>query len=325
MTPPRRWPAAALCAATVLVACSADGMGTVASPRGAMRDFVIALASQARERSPGFLVVPQNGLELLTVDGSASGPVVANYVAAIDGVGQEDVSFGYPVDEAPTPRGDRDRLLAFLDRVRESGRGVIVVDYCRAPEHIGAARDVSAAHGFAGYAAPDRNLSIIATDAFQPFQWSAENVLTLASARNALCLLNPERFADERALVTAIAATSYDIVVLDAWFDIDRPLKRSDLETLQRKPGGGRRLVLAYVSIGEAEDYRSDWNPAWSAQPPPWLGDENPDWPGNYAVEFWNPEWQAIVGRRLAAIVDAGFDGVYLDKVDAYETFEPAP
>ena len=62
---------------------------------------------------------------------------------------------------------------------------------------------------------------------------------------------------------------------------------------MQRKPDGGARIVLAYLSIGEAEDYRSYWQRDWSVSPPAWLGAENPDWPGNYAVNYWDE-----AGRR---------------------------
>ncbi|MCX6091872.1 MAG: endo alpha-1,4 polygalactosaminidase [Candidatus Bipolaricaulota bacterium] len=122
--------------------------------------------------------------------------------------------------------------------------------------------------------------------------------------------------------MTAIAATNYDVVVLDAWFDVDQPLSRSNVESLKSKPGGKKRIVLAHLSIGEAEDDRNDWDPSWDEHPPAWLGDESPDWPGNYAVQFWDPGWQAIIAARVSGLVDAGFDGIYLDKVDAYATFE---
>src|SRR5262249_52041563 len=41
---------------------------------------------------------------------------------------------------------------------------------------------------------------------------------------------------------------------------------------------------------------------------------------GNYNVRFWHPDWQAIVFQYVDAIMAAGFDGVYLDRVDAFET-----
>src|SRR5262249_26989283 len=98
------------------------------------------------------------------------------------------------------------------------------------------------------------------------------------------------------------------------------------IDIMRRKPGGAKRFVLAYLSIGEAESYRYYWRTAWLRQKPVWLGGENPDWPGNYAVKYWDPDWQSILfGSRLAyldQIIDAGFDGVYLDGVDGFERRE---
>jgi cysteinyl-tRNA synthetase len=57
-----------------------------------------------------------------------------------------------------------------------------------------------------------------------------------------------------------------------------------------------------------------------------WLDKENPEWAGNYKVKYWAEEWQRIItGNRdsyLRNITDVGFDGVYLDIIDAYEYFE---
>ena len=43
-------------------------------------------------------------------------------------------------------------------------------------------------------------------------------------------------------------------------------------------------------------------------------------------MKYWEPAWQAMFvgGQRsyLPAVLAAGFDGVYLDKVDEYEWFE---
>ena len=94
---------------------------------------------------------------------------------------------------------------------------------------------------------------------------------------------------------------------------------------MKRKPNGSRRIVLAYMSIGEAEDYRFYWREDWSRSTPSWLDSENPDWPGNYKVRFWDPNWQNLVfggpDAYLDRILGAGFDGVYLDIVDAFEFY----
>jgi cysteinyl-tRNA synthetase len=60
---------------------------------------------------------------------------------------------------------------------------------------------------------------------------------------------------------------------------------------------------------------------------PSWLGPSNPRWGGNYKVRYWEPGWQAVIlgtadgaGKTpLDRIIDAGFDGVYLDIVDGFE------
>ncbi len=88
---------------------------------------------------------------------------------------------------------------------------------------------------------------------------------------------------------------------------------------MSRKPDGSRRIVIAYMSIGEAETYR--WY--WPQRSSTWLGPENSEWRGNYGVRFWHPDWQAIIFEYTDKIIAAGFDGVYLDKVDEFEEMGP--
>jgi subtilisin family serine protease len=62
-----------------------------------MRAFVRAIRAHARGLAPGFVVVPQNGQDLLAVDGA---PVVA-YLEAIDAQAREDLFYGYAGDGIP--------------------------------------------------------------------------------------------------------------------------------------------------------------------------------------------------------------------------------
>jgi cysteinyl-tRNA synthetase len=111
-----------------------------------------------------------------------------------------------------------------------------------------------------------------------------------------------------------VAKSSADLVVIDLFRD-DGAFTRAQVEQMQRKPDGSRRVVLSYMSIGEAEDYRWYWPQRSSA----WLGSENAKWRGNYGVRFWHADWQKIIFEYIDKIVAAGFDGVYLDKVDQFE------
>ncbi|WP_292514765.1 MJ1477/TM1410 family putative glycoside hydrolase [Methylobacterium sp.] len=118
----------------------------------------------------------------------------------------------------------------------------------------------------------------------------------------------------------SIAASDLDLIVVDPIVEGER-LDAQGISALRAKPGGGKRLVLAYLSVGEAESYRAYWKAGWREAPPSWLGPENPRWPGSFAVRYWQTEWRnVLLGEEgtFEAILSAGFDGVFLDRVDAY-------
>jgi cysteinyl-tRNA synthetase len=109
----------------------------------------------------------------------------------------------------------------------------------------------------------------------------------------------------------AIASSSADLVVID-YAGSKGPFTRAEVEQMRRKPDGSRRLVLAYMSIGQAETYRWYWPQRSSS----WLGAKGKR---NYSVRFWLADWQKIIFEYTEKIVTAGFDGVYLDHVDEFE------
>lgn len=110
--------------------------------------------------------------------------------------------------------------------------------------------------------------------------------------------------------VDQLARTRYELLVTD---------ELSSSQIARLRAGACRPRLVGYLSIGEAEDYRWYWQDAWRPGSPSWLLEENEDWDGNHRVEFWNPAWQRIVLTSLDRLVDLGYDGVYLDIVDAYE------
>lgn len=124
----------------------------------------------------------------------------------------------------------------------------------------------------------------------------------------------------------AIASAQPPIAVIDYSRDggADSEFSRSDIDSL-RSSMSGEKLVISYMSIGEAENYRYYWEDSWGSSQPPWLERENNSWPGNFKVRFWDPDWQRVIfgspDSYLDKIIAAGFDGVYLDIVDAYDYF----
>ncbi len=115
--------------------------------------------------------------------------------------------------------------------------------------------------------------------------------------------------------------SEYDWLVIDysKEGDDESAFTSDEIDTIRSGLTG--RKVLSYLSIGEAEDYRFYWQESWKTSPPSWLDEENPDWRGNYKVKYWDDSWQDIIKQYLDRIIDAGFDGVYLDIIDAYEYY----
>jgi cysteinyl-tRNA synthetase len=125
----------------------------------------------------------------------------------------------------------------------------------------------------------------------------------------------------QRADPERIGGTAYDLLVLQIGAAGG---SQEVIEALKHSPGG-EKIVLCYMSIGQAENYRFYWQREWRENPPAWLDEPDPDWAGDYWVRYWDPGWQAIIygspESYLDRILDLGFDGVYLDRVDAYEYY----
>jgi cysteinyl-tRNA synthetase len=143
-----------------------------------------------------------------------------------------------------------------------------------------------------------------------------------AGARPPLLAVNDWLYQLQNIDLAAIGGTAYDLVVMDYSAEgDDETAYTADQIAALKASAGGRKIVLAYMSIGEAEDYRFYWQEDWQPGDPTWLGEENPDWHGNYKVRYWDPAWQAIIFSYTDRLLDAGFDGAYLDIIDAYEYY----
>ncbi|PIE04336.1 MAG: hypothetical protein CSA76_04795 [Spirochaetales bacterium] len=296
-----------------------------------MRMFVTGISAWAKFQNSEFKIIPQNGVELFTLNGEHDGEPAAAYLNAIDGQGQEDLYYGYTGDGLRTPAEATARLEGFLDIAARHGVKVLVTNYVKgnspaARQRADDARARSRLKGYLNFSAPSRGLDC-APEYPDPLNGTpAGNIVSLNDAGNFLYLINPDEQHDSKAaFLSAVMNTNYDLVLIDPYYE-GEALLPEDVTALKTKAGGGRRLVIAYMSIGEAEDYRYYWHSEWDTAPPAWLGAENPRWKGNYKVEYWNRDWQDIIFGSaescLGRILSQGFDGVYLDIVDAFEYYE---
>lgn len=295
--------------------------------RAEMRQFVQSVSAYGRFLDPDFIIIPQNGEDIITVDGVPEGPLATGYINAIDGIGREELFFGYDnQDNQPTPDGTNARMLPFLNLLQQSGKTILVTDYTSDPAQGQEAMTQSKNRGFVPFVATDRRLSILSDTTSQP-SLSGRHIEDLADVSSFLYLTNPEKFNSRSAYLQSLAASTYDMLLIDLYFeDQYSPLSPEEIHLLKTKPDGTTRLLIAYMSIGEAESHRYYWQADWNTAPPYWLELDNDQWPGNYQVRYWEQDWKDLfIGNKdsyLKKIVDAGFDGVYLDGVDAFEYFE---
>ncbi|WP_395741385.1 MJ1477/TM1410 family putative glycoside hydrolase [Prosthecobacter sp.] len=145
-------------------------------------------------------------------------------------------------------------------------------------------------------------------------------------------VLQADKLASTReAAVQKLASSDRDLIVIDAAFNSDGDWTPEEIAAIRSGKAG--RRVVAYVSVGEAEDYRPYWQETWDAnkdgQPdaaaPKFLNTENPDWKGNYRVRYWQPAWQQLMLPAVDKVATQGFDGIYLDIIDAFEFYEYDP
>ena len=295
-----------------------------------MRDFVILISDTAHFTDSSFIVIPQNGQEIMTSDGEADGNLELVYMDAIDGTGREDLFFGYTSDDIATPESEKDYMMSYLDLMETSGVEVLVTDYCSTYSKMDTSYSENLSKGFISFAADQRNLNNIPDSPVFPYPHTsvAESnypVTDLSDARNFLYLINSENYSTKRDFIDDVKLTNYDMIIMDLYHN-ETAFTNSEIDELKTKHDGGTRLVMAYMSIGEAEDYRYYWNDSWKTGNPIWLDRENPDWAGNYKVRYWEEDWQDIIltgsSSYLGRILAAGFDGVYLDIIDGFEYFE---
>lgn len=314
----------AKCITLLVSGLSLGGMSWAGSIdyRAEMVDFVAAIAERARATNATFGIIAQNASEL---------GAYSNHVETVTAISQEDIYYGYDGGGVATNPGDVAYLETNLDVFKAGGRPVFTLNYPfknrkkasfnkKTVVRIHDAYARSVAKGYIPYATVRELNALVVNPGHEP----TPNVpaITNWSQIAEWCVqLQPAKKQSRPAFLTALGASKFDMVVIDHSFDGsgDTEFTAEEIAALKDQLGG---KVVAYLSIGEAEDYRWYWQSSWKNSPPAWLGTENPDWRGNFKVHYWDANWQAIILAYLDKILGQGFDGVYLDLVDAYESYE---
>jgi endo-alpha-1,4-polygalactosaminidase (GH114 family) len=140
-----------------------------------------------------------------------------------------------------------------------------------------------------------------------------------------------------------LRASNYDVIYIDSFYnhrampDNQTPLTPDEVNSLKYKANGGRRQIIAYLSIGSAEQNRWYCQDDWTEQDPQnlnsprvmkrgyisggvytpsatgvpvWLAD---GYGGGYSeeaiVQWWHPEWRDIIVRGNSKYTQKGGGG----------------
>jgi len=259
-----------------------------------MRDFVTDISQYAKAKNPNFLIIPQNGHELVSVNGDTDGSPDVGYNNAIDACGQEDLFYGYDDDDILTGNEDNEYLTSLLDISESTGNVILVTDYCYTHSKMDDSYTKNSAKNYISFAADDRELSQIPDYPLSVYNENSDIISSIHDVQNFLYLINPTNFASKTEFVNAIKATNYDLLIMDFFFgDDDEEFNTAEIEQLKQKANGGTRLIVSYMSIGEAEDYRYYWDESWTVGSPTWLKAENPEWEGNLKLNIG-----MLIGKR---------------------------
>jgi cysteinyl-tRNA synthetase, unknown class len=295
----------------------------VSNYRQEMRNLVQNISQYAKTQQPNFLVIPQNGVALVTTNGEAAGTPDQNYLKAVDGIGQENVFYGYSYDNEPTADDDTEFFSSLLDIFKNNGKKIMVVDFCESEDYINDSYEQNQAKGYISFAT-NQDLNLIPTYTPPVLAYNKSDITSLNQAQNFIYLLNSENYSTKSNYLQAIKNTNYDVVIMDADFN-KIAFTSQEINSLKTKANGGKRLIISYMNIGEAENYRYYWQKDWQANTN-FISKENIDSKGTFKVKFWKKDWQNILygndASYIKKVVKEGFDGVYLNSVESYEYFE---
>ncbi len=277
-----------------------------------MQTFVVNISLYAKKINPNFLIIPQNGLELAFNGLDIENGQNVQYTGGVNGFGVEELFYngGYAPDDY--------RIKMAENLVNQ--KPILVSEFIADEKEIPDAIKKNTEKGFLCFPRANNNYDYLHIPD-TVINENANNITAVADAKNYLYLISTDNYATKQDFINAIAATNFDLVLIDLFFD-GVALTSTEVNKLKTKANGGKRLVIAYMSVGSAENYRYYWQTDWKLGSPSWLAKPYDGFPDEFWVEYWNEEWKQIIygnnNSYTKKIIDAGFNGAYLDNVEAY-------
>lgn len=301
--------------------------------RDEMRMIIEDLASYARARVPGFTVVMYGGFDLLSWSQREFDLAELRRPEDVrpSTLADTELPVGFPM------RRFQQRVngfildgfycapirvpLADVEAMRSQSLKALSVDHCP-PERAQMAFEFARRDGIVAHVDTDTTRKFASVPRVRPNPENPASVENLWAARSMLINLDNRGFGSKFNWLQALKNTNHDVLVVDGFYNGNQALTKDEVRSLKFKKLGSRRLVLAWIDVGQASDDSYYWQREWQVGNPSWISALDRTHPGKYHLEFWNPAWKAIIGKTFAGLVDMGFDGIVLANVEAYRRWE---
>jgi len=302
--------------------------------REEMRKFIQSISEYGRQKKPNFVIIAKNSLDLLikrNIYNDMETPKAQTYIRAIDGVIQEGMFFsqdrGGQSSETPQMYNIQKKMLRLAEYAKESGLKVLTLDFSSKKKDIDNVIKLANARGFLSLMSgvPSVNIRKLPLYPIRPSKENSNNIISFSMIQNYAAIRNSAPQGLESEFALKMHDTNYDALLVEVLHG-GVPLSRKAVETLKYKKLGARRMVLAYMNIGQAASYHYYWKKNWLTGFPLWLDEPLNGEPDHYHIKFWNKDWQNIItgndNSYIFGIINQGYDGVVIDGADAYKYYE---
>jgi len=170
---------------------------------------------------------------------------------------------------------------------------------------------------------------------------TTNRISELKNVKNFLLLSDTiaEVNSSENSLVELVENSDHDLVIIRPEIIVEDTsgndiiytkefITSSDVISIGTKKTGSDRLVLCELNLSQADTSRYYWKNSWNDTLPTWMTATSDG--AVYKVDFRNSEWRSALlepislnkASYIRQIINAGFDGVYLTGIEAFQEFE---
>ena len=212
--------------------------------------------------------------------------------------------------------------IKITSQLKDSPIKVISISACPNLKMYEQAAELSASEQtlFYGFIKPSQAFKYIA---HQPIiNENANNIFKLSEAKNISFLIDDSRYKSKAEMLQDIAASNYDVVVINPLFHTQTPFSDKEVSSMRYKRNGARRLIIAMQNVSEAFKLHYYWQKDWNKTRPDWMIRKSFSSQDAFITRYWTAEWQKIISDYTKSIVDSGYDGIFFTGIENHRYFE---